>query len=163
MLALVSLTVSTQSQTCSVEDGFAALNIPSSKRPLAIHIQTNPTSGWGNFGLQMFEEFHKNDLGYYPVMTMKPNGRCDDYEYKTKSTYQHLYSTQKKAFKRPAHEYFGVGHRKQETPIDFPVLLGVAADFDDTPEEQPIWSAGYLGKKCSQQISVIMYSVLLSK
>jgi hypothetical protein len=50
---------------------------------LAVDLQLNPTSGWGNFGINVLVELAFNiSIPFYPVITMEPNWRCNAAAYK---------------------------------------------------------------------------------
>jgi glycosyltransferase involved in cell wall biosynthesis len=97
---------------------------------LALDLQMNPTTGWGNFGLNMLAQLALNQsMPYYPILTMQPNWRCDRVEFDQKAVLKQLVAEQHKII-----EQFGSGREKADYQpnISSPVLHGVS-NFDAAP------------------------------
>jgi glycosyltransferase involved in cell wall biosynthesis len=102
----------------------------SNRTTLALDLQMNPTTGWGNFGLNLLAQLALNkSMPYYPILTMQPNWRCDRVHFEQKAVLNQLVAQQGDIIAQ-----FGSDREQAnyQPNISSPVLHGVS-NFDTAP------------------------------
>jgi hypothetical protein len=99
LIAHMAIVVGLREQ-CAADGGACSASFPAiaqkvpNRTLLGLELQLNPTSGWGNFGINVLVDFaFNNSMPFYPVITMTPNWRCNAAAYAQVKTIAHCEHT----------------------------------------------------------------------